>query len=85
MFSFVGDTVLDPFTGTASTQVAAAAFGRNSVGVEVDPVYFEMATERLRNATGGLLKTVEVHTGTVGPEADADESSANHVIGNGHG
>ena len=34
MFSFVGDTVLDPFTGTASTQVAAAAFGRNSVGVD---------------------------------------------------
>lgn len=85
MFSFVGDTVLDPFTGTASTQVAAAAFGRDSVGVEVDPMYFEMASERLRNATGGLLKTVEVHTGTVGPEADADKSSQNRVIGNGHG
>ena len=85
MFSFVGDTVLDPFTGTASTQVAAAAFGRNSVGVEVDPVYFDDALARLRNATGGLLKTVEVHAGTVGPEADADKSSQNRVIGNGHG
>ncbi len=31
MFSFVGDTVLDPFTGTASTQVAAAAFGRTAL------------------------------------------------------
>ena len=60
MFSFVGDTVLDPFTGTASTQVAAAAFGRDSVGVEVDPVYYEDALARVRNATGGLLKTVEV-------------------------
>ena len=68
MFSFVGDTVLDPFTGTASTQVAAAAFGRNSVGIEVDPVYFEDALARLRNATGGLLKTVDVHPGTVSPE-----------------
>ena len=68
MFSFVGDTVLDPFTGTATTQVAAAAFGRNSVGVEVDPVYFEDALARLRNATGGLLKTVGVHADSVGPE-----------------
>ncbi|MCY4377884.1 MAG: site-specific DNA-methyltransferase [Spirochaetaceae bacterium] len=68
MFSFVGDTVLDPFTGTATTQVAAAAFGRNSVGVEVDPVYFEDALARLRNATGDLLKTVEVHADSVGSE-----------------
>ena len=68
LFSFVGDTVLDPFTGTATTQVAAAAFGRNSVGVEVDPVYFEDALARLRNATGGLLKTVEVHADSVGSE-----------------
>ena len=31
MFSFAGDTVLDPFNGTASTQLAAAACGRNSI------------------------------------------------------
>ena len=68
MFSFVGDTVFDPFTGTASTQVAASAFGRNSVGVEVDSVYFEDALARLRNATGGLLKTVDVSAGTVGAQ-----------------
>ena len=68
MFSFVGDTVLDPFTGTVSTQVAAAAFGRNSVGVEVDPAYFEDALVRLKNATGGLLKTVDVHAGAVASE-----------------
>ena len=37
MFSFVGDTVLDPFTGTATTQVAANRCGRNSIGIEVDP------------------------------------------------
>ncbi len=34
MFSFAGDTVLDPFTGTASTQVAAKQCRRNSIGVE---------------------------------------------------
>ena len=63
MFSFVGDTVLDPFAGTGSTQVAAAATGRNSVGIEVDPVYMKMALSRLRNETGDLLKQVQVSAG----------------------
>src|SRR5574340_303238 len=43
MFSFVGDTVLDPFMGTGTTNVAAAKWGRNSIGVEVDPHYFDGA------------------------------------------
>ena len=36
MFSVYEDTVLDPFLGTGTTTVAAAAAGRNSVGYEVD-------------------------------------------------
>ena len=48
MFSFVGDTVLDPFLGTGTTSVAAAKWGRNSIGVEVDPHYFEMAQARIQ-------------------------------------
>ena len=47
MFSFVGDTVLDPFTGTASTQVAAQRSGRNSIGIEVEPAYHAMAMANL--------------------------------------
>lgn len=47
MFSFVGDTVLDPFMGTGTTSVAAARWGRNSIGVEVDPDYFAMAAQRI--------------------------------------
>src|SRR3990172_2682389 len=35
MFSFVGDTVLDPFMGTGTTNIAAMRWGRNSIGVEV--------------------------------------------------
>ena len=49
MFSFAGDTVLDPFTGTASTQVAAKQCGRNSIGVEVEPAYYDMAEARLND------------------------------------
>ena len=47
MFSFAGDMVLDPFTGTATTQIAARRWGRNSVGIEVEPTYYEMARTRL--------------------------------------
>ena len=65
MFSFVGDTVLDPFNGTATTQVAAAACGRNSIGIEVDPVYFADGLDRLRRESGGLLSTADVSAGEV--------------------
>lgn len=63
MFSFVGDTVLDPFMGTGTTNVAASKWGRNSIGVEVDPHYFEMAETRIVRETENLFRTarVEVH------------------------
>ena len=47
MFSFVGDTVLDPFVGTGSTIIAAAATGRNSIGIEIDPSYLEYAYQKI--------------------------------------
>ncbi len=50
MFSFAGDTVLDPFSGTASTALAALSAGRNSVSNELEPAYHRMAEERLREA-----------------------------------
>jgi DNA modification methylase len=60
MFSFVGDTVLDPFMGTGTTSVAAARCGRNSIGVEIDPHYFKMAEQRIRQETNGLFSTVQI-------------------------
>ena len=64
MFSFVGDTVLDPFMGTGTTNLAAAKWGRNSIGVEVDPHYFEMAVKRLDTETPKLItdRTIRVHS-----------------------
>lgn len=47
MFSFAGDTVLDPFTGTGTTNLAAAKWGRNSIGWEVAEPYFDLAAKRL--------------------------------------
>jgi site-specific DNA-methyltransferase (adenine-specific) len=56
MFSFVGDTVLDPFMGTATTLIAAARWGRNSLGIEISPKYVELASARFaREAPGYVL------------------------------
>jgi site-specific DNA-methyltransferase (adenine-specific) len=47
MFSFWGDTLLDPFSGTATTTLAAMKTGRNSIGIEIDSEYNRQAAERL--------------------------------------
>lgn len=47
LFSFAGDTVLDPFVGTGSTCVAAHRCGRSSIGVDVEPAYLQVARARL--------------------------------------
>ncbi len=60
MFSFVGDTVLDPFLGTATTTVAAAKWGRNSIGFEVDSHYFKFAQKRIAHETSSLFSTAHV-------------------------
>lgn len=47
MYSFVGDTVLDPFMGTGTTNLAASKWGRSSVGIDIEPAYFDMAKRRM--------------------------------------
>ena len=60
MFSFAGDTVVDPFMGTGTTNAAAARWGRNSIGYEIDKHYFEIARSRVAEATGGLFSKVAI-------------------------
>ena len=60
MFSFVGDTVLDPFLGTGTTTLAAAQVGRNSIGYEVDPDYLKAAHARVHKGADGLFGGSEV-------------------------
>lgn len=47
LFSFVGDTVLDPFWGTGTTTAAAIRALRSSIGFEVEPRYLETGRMRL--------------------------------------
>lgn len=48
MFSFAGDTILDPFLGTGSTTIAAIRTGRNSVGNEIEPKYLKIAAANVK-------------------------------------
>lgn len=48
MFSFAGDTVVDPFSGTGTTAEAAMETGRNSISVEIEPRYVDLIELRLR-------------------------------------
>ena len=45
-----GDTVLDCFMGSGTTGVACVNTGRNFIGIELDPTYFETAKKRLGEA-----------------------------------
>jgi len=60
MFSFVGDTVLDPFVGSGTTMVAAIRTRRNSIGVEIDPDYCRMAARYLKAEAANLFSTANL-------------------------
>jgi DNA modification methylase len=55
MFSFVGDTVLDPFMGTGTTALAASKWGRNSINFEIDGDYLSFAAKRLEEELSSLF------------------------------
>ena len=59
MFSFVGDTVVDPFGGTGTTALAAIEAGRNSISLEIEPGYVDTMTARLRDSI--VTARIEVH------------------------
>ena len=55
LFSFAGDCVLDPFSGSMTTTIAALQSGRSSVGVEVSERYFRLGVERVEEAARRLI------------------------------
>ena len=48
LFSFVGDTILDPFLGSGTTLIACLELNRKGIGVEINPKYCELAVKRLK-------------------------------------
>jgi DNA modification methylase len=46
MYSFAGDTVVDPFAGLGTTACAAALMDRHSISFEIEPAYHDDAVQR---------------------------------------
>jgi len=57
MFSFYGDTVLDPFLGTGTTMKAAIKARRNSIGIEIDAEYCDLAANFIQKEVGIFANT----------------------------
>ena len=49
------DTVLDMFMGSGTTLVAAKELGRNAIGIETEPRYYEIAKRRIKDAQKSIL------------------------------
>lgn len=61
LYSFKGDTVLDPFCGSGQTCIAALKSGRNYVGYDIIPEYCELTLRRIRQAQESLQE--QTHAG----------------------
>jgi site-specific DNA-methyltransferase (adenine-specific) len=64
-----GDLVMDPFSGSATTLVAAAVLGRNYLGFEIDPKYVELGQKRINEMLDSGI-------------SDIDEKEENGIIEN---
>jgi len=60
MFSFWGDTVLDPFCGSGTTMAAAMKWHRDSIGIEIDRDYCRLAARRLIQENSDLFSEADV-------------------------
>lgn len=63
LYTYVGDTVLDPFCGAGSTLIAAERTGRVGVGYDTDPAYVELTMQRLADDEPALRD--HAHTAAV--------------------
>ncbi len=62
MYSFYGETVLDPFLGSGTTTLASMQTGRDSIGVELNPEFLDIIQEKL-NVSKDLFGELEINEG----------------------
>jgi DNA modification methylase len=58
-YTFIGETVLDPFCGSGTTLLAAANLERNGVGYEINPDFIPTVQERFAEAKNSLFGSAE--------------------------
>ena len=54
LFSFVGDTVLDPFAGSGTTLIEAICNKRKAMGIELEEKYCDLSRRRMEKTLGVL-------------------------------
>jgi len=72
MFSFVGDTVLDPFLGSGTTLKVALELERNGIGYEINPDFLEVINKKLNTINNSFLYKIE----TIKKEIETPEIKA---------
>ena len=60
MFSFVGETVFDPFLGSGTTALAARNLGRNSIGYEINPDFTDYYKQKLNTKQTDIEQTTYI-------------------------
>ncbi len=61
LFSFIGNTILDPFLGSGSTLIACVLTDRKGIGIEIDKNYCELSKQRLIGGAKINLKNYANH------------------------
>lgn len=64
LFTVEGDTILDPFMGSGTTNLVAQRMGRNSIGIEIVPEYYQMVKNRLEHGQLPLLERGPIYEAT---------------------
>lgn len=62
MFSFLGETVLDPFLGSGTSSLAAKNCKRNSIGYEINPDFIPVIKRKLNTEQADLIGTEYIFT-----------------------
>jgi DNA modification methylase len=71
-----GDIVLDPFLGSGSTLMAAERTGRICRGVEIEPLYVDVAIRRWQRMTGE--RAAHAESGVDFTALEIEKSDARH-------
>lgn len=71
MFSFVGDTVLDPFLGSGTTSLVAKKLNRNSIGYEINEEFLSVMKEKLGITQNSVFQDADFVTNSLFKENDA--------------
>lgn len=73
LYSFYGDTVLDPFLGSGTTAEAALELGRNAIGYEINPKYVELINYKVEKGLNTIQQLSSENLELISPNETTNE------------